>query len=254
MQTINACILVLMYVPQDSVTRMLCRPGALALQSHGEGVLGRITFAENEVVETEEALRALFEPTHALAQKKVRGSLGPHAQAFVARSPFLCISTQAADGRADVSPRGDAAGFVQILDDQTLAIPDRPGNNRLDTLSNIIANPHVGLLFLIPGFDETLRVNGQARLVTQPALLESMAVNERQPKLAIVVDIDEVFLHCAKAFRRSKLWEPEHHADRRSMPSLIQMINEDVTGKPADVIEIKTLDAALEVAYRDTLY
>lgn len=216
--------------------------------------MGRITFGEHEVVETEEALRALFEPTHALAQKKVRGSLGPHAQAYIARSPFLCVSTQAVDGRADVSPRGDAAGFVQILDDQTLAIPDRPGNNRLDTLSNIVANPHVGLLFLIPGFDETLRVNGQARLVTQPALLESMAVNGRQPKLAIVVDIDEVFLHCAKAFRRSKLWEPEHHVDRRSMPSLVQMITDDITGRATDPIEMQKLDDALEVAYRNTLY
>lgn len=243
-----------MYVPQNFVMRMPWRLGALALHSHGEGVLGRITFAEHEVVETEEALRALFEPTHALAQTKVRGSLGPHAQAFIARSPFLCVSTQAVDGRADVSPRGDAAGFVQILDDQTLAIPDRPGNNRLDTLSNIVANPNVGLLFLIPGFDETLRVNGKARLVTQPALLESMAVNGRQPKLAIVVDIDEVFLHCAKAFRRSKLWEPEHHADRRSMPSLVQMITDDITGTPTDPIEMQELDDALEVAYRNTLY
>src|SRR5690606_16305086 len=150
-----------------------------------------------------------FQPTHDLALKKMLTSLDKHAQAFIGRSPFLCIGTQNRDGKADVSPRGDPAGFVKILDEHTLAIPDRPGNNRLDSLVNITTNPSVGLLFIIPGFDDTLRVNGQATLLTDPALLNSMSVNDRLPNLAIVVRVTEVFMHCAKAFRRSKLWNPD---------------------------------------------
>lgn len=200
------------------------------------------------------SLRNLYEPTHALALQKQRLTLGPNAQAFIRRSPFLCIGTQGNEGRADVSPRGDAAGFVRILDDSTLAIPDRPGNNRLDTLDNIIANPSVGLLFLIPGYDETLRVNGQARLTTQRDLLEEMAVGERLPKLAIVVEVDEVFLHCAKAFRRSHLWDPGSRQDRSEMPSLMQMILDDTTGAPDDPEAMTRMDENLEVAYRQTMY
>ena len=161
-----------------------------------------------------------FAPTHTLAALKSLTALDDHAMAFIRRAPFLCIGTQNATGTADVSPRGDPAGFVQILDAQTIAIPDRPGNNRLDTLSNIVANPNVGLLFIIPGFDDTLRLNGQATLVTDPDLLATMAVNDRTPKLAIVVRVAEVFLHCAKAFRRSRLWDPSTFQDRRDMPSL----------------------------------
>ena len=120
----------------------------------------------------EQSLRSLFEATHALAAQKSLGSLDKHAQAFIRRSPFICIGTQSPDGKADVSPRGDPVGFVNILDQHTLAIPDRPGNNRLDTLVNILANPSVGLLFIIPGFDDTLRVSGRASLVTDPEILE----------------------------------------------------------------------------------
>ena len=144
----------------------------------------------------------------------------------------MCIGTQNMDGKADVSPRGDPAGFVQILDDQTLAIPDRPGNNRLDTLVNILANPSVGLLFIIPGFDDTLRVNGLASLVTDPAILESMSMNGRSPRLAIIVKVQEVFLHCAKAFRRSHLWDPEHFQDRSEMPSLMKILLDQTVGAP----------------------
>src|SRR4051794_12126564 len=120
----------------------------------------------------EQALRSLFPATHALAIQKMQTSLDRHAQAFIQRSPFICIGTQNMDGRADVSPRGDPAGFVKILDQHTLAIPDRLGNNRLDSLVNILANPSVGILFIIPGFDDTLRVNGHATLVTDPEILE----------------------------------------------------------------------------------
>lgn len=206
------------------------------------------------VIADEAALRSLFPATHALATLKVQRALDDHARAFIARSPFLCIGTQDMAGNADVSPRGDPTGFVQILDSRTLAIPDRPGNNRLDSLSNIIANPRVGLLFIIPGYDDTLRVNGTARLVTDPALLETMRVNDRTPRLAIVVSVDEVFLHCAKAFRRSHLWDPAHFQDRREMPSLSKIILDQTNGAPDDDARMRQIDADLEVEYSKTLY
>jgi len=204
-------------------------------------------------IDSEEALRRLYPATHDLALQKFQRELGPHAQAFIRRSPFLCLGTQDRKGRADVSPRGDPPGFVRILDSSTLAIPDRPGNNRLDSLSNIIEHPAVGLLFLVPGFDDTLRVNGSAQLVNDPALLESMQVNDRLPTLAIVVQVREVFLHCAKALRRSRIWDPAQHQDRSQMPSLIKMILDETTGAP-DEEEMRELDAGLEEDYRQTMY
>ncbi|NJS38017.1 MAG: pyridoxamine 5'-phosphate oxidase family protein [Rhodobacteraceae bacterium] len=205
-------------------------------------------------IKDEAALRALFPATHTLAAMKCQPVLDRHAQDFIRRSPFLCIGTQNADGRADVSPRGDPRGFVQILYERTLAIPDRPGNNRLDTQSNILANPAVGLLFMVPGFDDTLRVNGQASLTTDPDLLASMAVNDRTPTLAIIVEVNEVFLHCAKAFRRSRLWDPTEHQDRRDMPSLLNMILDQTTGAPSDPVEMQKIDEGLESDYRTSMY
>lgn len=205
------------------------------------------------VVKDEAALRSLFEPVHALAVQKCLPHLGPHAQEFIRRSPFICIGTQDGSGRADVSPRGDPAGFVKILDERTLAIPDRPGNNRLDSLVNLLGNPAIALLFIIPGFDETLLVSGRATLVTEPELLDSMRIQDRVPKVAILVSVEEVFLHCAKAFRRAHLWEPDHFQPRSSMPSLVKMVLDDTTGAPEGE-EMRRLDDALEDAYRKTLY
>lgn len=206
------------------------------------------------LIETEHDLRAAFPPTHDIAVKKCLDHIDAHAAAFIARSPFLCIGTQNAEGRADVSPRGDPNGFVKVLGPRRLLIPDRPGNNRLDTLSNIVANPAVGLLFLVPGFDDTMRVNGTARLTRDPALLAQLAVNERVPTLAIVVEVGEVFIHCAKALRRSHLWDPERHLDRKTVPSLMEIILDQTTGKPEDPAEIDRLDAALEDDYRTSMY
>ena len=206
------------------------------------------------VVADEAALRALYPPTHEAALLKQIDRLDPHAREFVARSPFVLLGTQAPDGRADVSPRGDPEGFVRVLDDRTLAIPDRPGNNRLDSLSNIVRQPNVGLLFLVPGFDETLRVNGRAHLSTDPDLLATMAVADRPPRLAIVVAVDEVFLHCAKAFRRSRLWDPAARQDRTGMPSLRRIIADQTGAPPADADEQRRIDAELEDSYRRTMY
>ena len=204
-------------------------------------------------IRDEQSLRSLFPATHDLAIVKCQDRLDAHAQAFIRRSPFICIGTQNLQGKADVSPRGDPVGFVKILDQHTLAIPDRPGNNRLDSLVNIIANPSVGLLFIIPGFDDTLRVNGRASLVTDPEILATMRVNDRLPKLAIVVTVSEVFIHCAKAFRRSQLWNPEHFQDRREMPSLVKIILDQTTGAPGPD-EMRKIDADLEDEYKRTLY
>lgn len=208
----------------------------------------------NRLVESEQALRDLFEPVHTLARIKCLDHIDKHASDFISRSPFLCLGTQNTDGKADVSPRGDPPGFVKILDTHTLAIPDRPGNNRLDSLSNIISSPNVGLLFIIPGFDETIRINGTARLTTDPDLLAGMAMNNRTPKLAILVTVTEVFIHCAKAFRRSNLWNPNHFQDRKTMPSLSKIILDQTTGAPEDEKEMREIDAKLEQSYKSTLY
>lgn len=216
--------------------------------------MSAVTFEPKFIIHDEESLRRHFPATHDLAIQKSMTRLDKHARAFIERSPFLCLGTQNKDGKADVSPRGDPPGFVRILDDQTLAVPDRPGNNRLDSLVNITTNPDVGLLFIVPGFDDTLRVNGQAVLVTDPELLETMRVNDRTPKIAIVVSISTVFLHCAKAFRRSKLWNPDHFQDRSEMPSLVKIILDQTTGAPDDEGEQRKLDDALEDEYKKTMY
>lgn len=205
-------------------------------------------------VTDETTLRALFPPTHTLAALKSQPVLDQHAQDFIRRAPFLCIGTQNAEGKADVSPRGDPRGFVRILNDRTLAIPDRPGNNRLDTQSNILSNPNVGILFMVPGFDDTLRINGRASLTTDPEILAPMAVNDRVPTLAIIVEVTEVFLHCAKAFRRSRLWDPSQHQDRKEMPTLLNMILDQTTGAPSDPAEMRRIDEGLEADYRTSMY
>ncbi len=206
------------------------------------------------LIENEADLRALFPPTHELAIKKEQSKIDKHARDFIARAPFVCLGTHNDKGLSDVSPRGDAPGFVQILDEATIAIPDRPGNNRLDTLSNITHNPNIGLMFIIPGFDDTLRINGEAQLTTDPELLATMAVKGQAPKIAILVHIKELYMHCAKAFRRSKLWDPASLQDRNDMPSLMKIMLDQADEAPDDQQEMEKLDAALEEAYQKSMY
>ncbi len=187
-------------------------------------------------------LRAVYgQPSKLAAGAKV-DRLDDLTRAFIAKSPFVMVGTSDAQGRQDVSPRGDAPGFVRVLDDRTLVIPDRPGNNKLENLSNIVATGRIALLFVIPGHDETVRVNGAAHLSTEPALLASMAVEGKLPRAAIVVSTEEVYPHCAKAFRRSNLW----HAtppDKGSVPSLAQIAKTMAgTPLPLAVIEEKVAD------------
>ena len=175
-------------------------------------------------IASEQALRALHAPPSELVKKKCVDRLDTHCRDFIALSPFLVLGTANAAGQADVSPRGDPPGFVKVLDDKTLLIPDRPGNNLLDSLSNIVANPEVGLLFVIPGFDETLRVNGRAEVVRDPALLAPLAIDGKPVKVGIRVSVREVYLHCAKSFRRARLWDPAARVPRQTLPTLAKMV------------------------------
>ncbi len=201
------------------------------------------------------ALRQLYGHADGLAARKSLPRLDRHARDYIARSPFLCIATAGAGGRADVSPRGDRPGFVQVLDDRSLAVPDRPGNNRLDTMENILANPNIGLIFMIPGFEDTLRVNGKATITADPAILERATVDRKQPKVVIRVAVEEAFFHCAKAFRRARLWQPDAIVDRSVMPTLARIILEQTAAEaPPREEEVAACDVALEEDYRTQLY
>lgn len=162
------------------------------------------------------------------AVRKDIGKLDHHCRAFIEKSPFLLLATSGADGRCDVSPRGDGPGFVLALDEQTLVVPDRPGNRRLDSFQNIINNPHAGLIFMVPNVDETLRVNGRAWLTRDPDLLARMAVQGKMPQLGIVVEAQEVFFHCARAFKRANLWQPETWIERAELPTLGQILHDQL--------------------------
>jgi PPOX class probable FMN-dependent enzyme len=202
-------------------------------------------------VSDETALRGLYQPPMELALLKQLDRLDDHCRNFLAHSPFAVIGSTRPGRGTDVSPRGDAPGFAQVLDDHTIAIPDRPGNNRLDTMSNIVTDAEVGLLFFIPGIDETLRINGTARLSREPDLLAAAAVNGREPRLVILVTVREAFLHCGKALKRSKLWHDDYRVDKRSFPSLGRMIVEQA--KPA-YVTVEAAEAAVEEGYLTKLY
>ncbi|MFG1797437.1 pyridoxamine 5'-phosphate oxidase family protein [Nocardia sp. NPDC049149] len=170
-------------------------------------------------------LRALLGEVPSRAANKERVTLHPRDRDWIAASPFLVMSTSDANGNCDASPKGDPAGFVRVLDDRTVAIPERPGNRRADGYLNILANPHVGLLFVIPGRSQTLRINGRARLVRDAPYFDDMVVRGHRPILAVEVDIDQIFFHCAKAFLRSHLWQPdEWPAD--NLPTWARLVKE----------------------------
>jgi len=190
--------------------------------------------AFNHVITRLEDLRAIIEapPPRGRAVLKELPALDPHARAFIQLSPMVLVASAGADGRCDVSPKGDAPGFVQVLDDHRLVIPDRPGNRRLDGMQNILSNPHVGLLFLVPGRDDTLRVNGRARITRDPDLLARCTAQGKTPALAIGVEVEQVYLHCAKAFLRSRLWTPDQWPARTVLPSYACMVFDQV--RPAD--------------------
>ena len=167
----------------------------------------------------EEGLRSVLGEPSDLVRSKVNDRLNDLTRQFVERSPFLCLATSAADGTCDVSPRGDPAGFVKVLDEHTLLLPDRPGNKLADSFRNVLENPHVALLFFLPGISDTFRVNGRATIVDDPELLEQCAVEGKAPALGLRIEVDEAFTHCPKAFLRAQLWDPEQYMDRAELPS-----------------------------------
>jgi PPOX class probable FMN-dependent enzyme len=203
-----------------------------------------------DIIEDIADIREIYGHPAERAVKKQLPRLEKHSRAFIALSPFLVIATTGRDGRCDASPKGDAPGFVTVLDDETLLIPDRLGNNRVDTIGNLLAAPGVGLIFFVPGLFETLRVNGKARITTDPALLEPTAVNGKVPRSGILVTAEEVYFHCGKALIRSDLWNPDKHVARSDFPSLGRIITEQINeGGSVEEAERYTAES-----YRTRLY
>lgn len=204
-----------------------------------------------KVIDSEQNLREFIGTPSEVASKKVIYHLDVHCRDFISKSPFLVISTSDEKGFCDVSPRGDAPGFTFILNEKCLVIPERPGNKRVDTLRNIIQNPHVGLLFLIPGMGETLRVNGKATIIQDEDILEKMAAKGKNPLVGIAVEIEECFLQCAKALKRSDLWNPDSWLDKNEIPSGAKILSDHVKIPGLDETAMK---ARLEEGYLKRMY
>jgi hypothetical protein len=203
-----------------------------------------------------DALRALHDPVRERSAKKEMPQLDAHATRLIALSPFVVIASGALGGSMDASPRGGAPGFVKALDAHTLLIPDAPGNNRLDTLENIVshgeAGAPLGLLFMLPGMDETLRVNGRALISTLETDRVLAAEPQRMPKLVIRVTVQACYLHCAKALMRSSLWDPAHHVQRATLPSMGEMMRDQIREFRGDEVVAETQQEML-ARYQQTL-
>lgn len=206
---------------------------------------------DTDRLQSVEDLRGVYPDPGARGQAKVIHALDGHCRDFLARSPFFVLATADADGRCDASPKGGAPGFVRVLDDHRVAWADLSGNNRLDSFQNLVANPSVGLLCVLPGLDETLRINGDATLSTDPAVLDAVAdEGAARPKVAVVVEVVEAYIHCAKAFRRSGLWKPDRWPDRTGLASVGCILRDHIgVDIPAETIETN-----LEANYVETLW
>ena len=207
------------------------------------------TIAEEHRITDVATLERLYGAPAGAAVEKELDYIHPHYRRLIEASPFVVLATCGPEG-LDTSPRGDPAGFVAVEDDKTVLIPDRRGNNRVDSLRNIIGNPHVALLFLVPGVGETLRVNGRAIISTAPALLERFSMDGRLPRSVLVVRVDTVFFQCSRAIWRSKLWDPAQHVERSSLPSLGTMISDISHSR----IKAETYDAGLYERLKGSLY
>ncbi|MCU4180958.1 pyridoxamine 5'-phosphate oxidase family protein [Bosea sp. BH3] len=201
------------------------------------------------LIDDPETLRGHIGVVSPLASDKVLDRLDRFCRDFIALSPFLVLASCDSEGRADASPRGDAPGFVRVLDEKTLLIPDRRGNNRVDSFGNVLSAPGVGLVFMVPGIPETLRVNGKGRATRDAELLAASTVQERPPVTGLLVTVEEAFFHCGKALIRSKLWDPASQVPRASFPSLGRIIADQTKAVDAD-----EADRNLEEAYRTRLY
>ena len=200
-------------------------------------------------IDSLDALGRLYKAPSERARLKQLDRLDRHCRRFVELSPLVILASSSPAGGADASPRGGAPGFVRVLDERTLAIPDRPGNNRIDSLANILACPEVGLLFLVPGMDELLRVAGSAEIRDDAELCQSFAVGERRPATVLLVHVREAFLHCGKALMRARLWEADAKIDRATLPSMGEMLKDQIgLTTPAETQE------AMLRRYRENLY
>ncbi|SEO98075.1 hypothetical protein SAMN02990966_03528 [Rhodospirillales bacterium URHD0017] len=179
------------------------------------------------------------------------GRIDSHMGRFIGLSPLCLVATADASGKQDVTPRGDPPGSFKVLDERTIALADRPGNNRLDTLKNLLENPEIALIFLVPGVTETVRVAGTARLSVDPELLASMAVQGKEPRCAIVISVRQAYLHCAKALLRSRLWQPDYAQPKGTFPSISRMVGDQIGLSEQDK---KTAEARTERAYKDGLW
>lgn len=200
------------------------------------GMLEDVAAVERTIRDEAELREVIGSPAE-LTLTKIADRLNPLTRQFIERSPFVCVATSSPEGGLDVSPRGDPAGFVRILDERTLLIPDRPGNKIADTLTNLLVDPRIALLFLIPGVGDTFRVNGTARIVEDDELLAESTVNGKAPQLGIVVAIEEAYTQCPKAFIRSDLWNPEKHVDRSELPTsgaILKAIDDEVDAEDYD--------------------
>jgi PPOX class probable FMN-dependent enzyme len=202
-------------------------------------------------VSTPAELRAIYgtPPADSLAVRCVLTRLDKHHRAFIVLSPFVVIASTDAHGFPDVSPRGDLPGFVAVQDDHTLLLPDRPGNKKLVTLSNILENPNVALIFFVPGRDDSLRVNGRARIITDPALLGPLAAQGKIPRSALIVTVEQAWLHCGKALIRSRLWHTEAKVQPDALPTLGKMLADQIAG-----VHAAEADARLENANKTRLW
>ena len=192
--------------------------------------------ADVSLIADEADLRQCYPKPMSRASDKVLDHLDLHCQAILAVSPFCVLSSQGPKG-ADISPRGDPPGFLRVLDDRHILLPDRIGNNRLDNFANILTHPEVGLLVLVPGMDETLRINGRAQITDDARLLAGSAVRRKAPNIGLLIAVKEAFLHCPKAFVRSGLWDPTKFIDRTSLPSYTAMLTDHVAGISAEESE-----------------
>ena len=201
-------------------------------------------------IETAQDLRSRYGEPSENSVRKSLDRLDRHCRRFIELSPFVVLATSGADGRADCSPRGDPPGFVAVLDDRTVLLPDRRGNNRTDSLRNILENPQVGLLFMIPGANETLRLNGRATLTADPERLEPLSVKGRSPRSGLLIEVEEVFLQCTKALVRSRLWADESRVDRKTaLPSFGQMLADHTGQGDGEAIDRKLRETLPEMLY-----
>jgi uncharacterized protein len=202
-----------------------------------------------EIITTRQRLRELSKQPSQRASNKVIDHLDDICQRFIAACPFVIVASRGADGRMELSPKGDPPGFVAVLNETTLAIPDRLGNNRLDTFENLLSYPDLALIFMIPGNGDTLRVSGTGRIVRDRALQTRLAVDGKAPNLVLIVTVEEAFMHCPKCVVRSRLWSPEHWPDRSNVPSLAEAIVGHA--KPSETIaEVQAIiDDSIERLY-----